>query len=114
RFGTPHRAIYIQIMIAGILVLTGKFDEIVSYFFFIVVAFIGLSVAGLFRLHKRDFDGYTTPLYPVLPIIFLAMTVVVLFFVALQRPLNALGGIAIVLAGIPVYYFLFRPRAKLT
>ena len=71
RFGTPHRAIYIQILIAGLLVLSGTFDQIVSYFFFVVVVFIALSVAGLFKIHKRVFDGYTTPLYPLLADIFL-------------------------------------------
>jgi len=112
-FGTPHRAIYIQILIAGLLVLSGTFEQIVSYFFFVVVVFVALSVAGLFRIHKREFDGYTTPLYPMLPIFFLSITAVVLFFVAMQRPLNALAGVSVVMLGVPVYYFLFRRRTQL-
>jgi APA family basic amino acid/polyamine antiporter len=112
-FGTPHRAIYIQILIAGLLVLSGTFEQIVSYFFFVVVVFVALSVAGLFRIHKREFDGYATPLYPILPIFFLSITAVVLFFVAMQRPLNALAGVSVVIMGIPVYYFLFRRRSEL-
>jgi APA family basic amino acid/polyamine antiporter len=113
RFGTPHRAIYVQILIAGLLVVSGTFDQIVSYFFFVVVVFIGLSVAGLFKIHKRKFDGYTTPLYPLLPIFFLSLTVVVLFFVGMQRPLNAVAGMVVVLFGVPVYYFLFRRRSDI-
>ena len=112
-FGTPHRAIYIQILIAGLLVLSGTFEQIVSYFFFVVVVFIGLSVAGLFKIHKKEFDGYTTPFYPLLPIFFLGLTAVVLFFVGMQRPLNALAGTLVVVLGIPAYYFLFRRRAEL-
>jgi len=112
-FGTPYRATYIQIVIAGLLVVTGTFEQIVGYFFFVVVVFIGLSIAGLFRLHKREFDGYTTPLYPILPLFYLGLTAVVLFFVALQRPINALAGALVVLAGTPVYYFFFRRNSKI-
>jgi APA family basic amino acid/polyamine antiporter len=113
RFKTPYQATYIQILIAGVLVLTGTFEQIVSYFFFVVVVFIALSVAGLFKIHKREFDGYKTPLFPVLPIFFLGLTVVVLFFVAMQRPLNAPAGVVVVLAGIPIYYFFFRGQSKI-
>ena len=100
RFGTPHYATYIQIVIAGLLVLSGTFDQIVSYFFFITVVFIALSVAGLFRIRKRAFDGYHTPLFPLLPLFFLGLTAVVLFFVALQRPVNAVAGVVVVLVGM--------------
>ena len=110
RFGTPYHAIYIQILIAGLLVLTGTFEQIVSYFFFVVVVFIALAVAGLFKIHKREFDGYKTPLFPLLPMFFLGLTGVVLFFVAMQRPINALAGVFVVLAGLPIYYFFFRRR----
>src|SRR5439155_19594191 len=36
RFGTPHRATMIQAGLAAILILSGTFEQIVSYFFFIV------------------------------------------------------------------------------
>jgi len=113
RFGTPHYATYIQIVIAGLLVLSGTFDQIVSYFFFITVVFIALSVAGLFRIRKRAFDGYHTPLFPLLPLFFLGLTAVVLFFVALQRPVNAVAGVVVVLVGMPVYYLFFRSKGTL-
>ncbi|HYJ91345.1 MAG TPA: amino acid permease, partial [Pyrinomonadaceae bacterium] len=112
RFGTPHRATYIQILIAGLLILTGTFEQIVSYFFFVVTVFIALSIAGLFKIHRREFDGYKTPLFPVLPLFFLGLTAVALFFVAMQRPLNALAGVLVVLVGAPVYYFFFRAKVK--
>src|SRR5205085_2011762 len=70
RFETPHRAILIQIALASVLVFSGSFEQIISYFFFIVVFFIALTVAGIFRIHKREFSGYKTFLYPVTPIFF--------------------------------------------
>jgi APA family basic amino acid/polyamine antiporter len=108
RLGTPYLATIVQIFIAVLLVFTGSFDQIVSYFFFVIVVFIALSVAGLFWIHKQTFDGYKVPLFPLLPIFFLSLTTIVLFFIAIERPLNALIGMAVVLVGVPVYYLLFR------
>ena len=108
RFGTPHRATLIQIVIASLLVLSGNFNEIVSYFFFIVVLFVAITVLGLFRIRKRPFDGYRTPMFPFTPIFFLTVTAVVLFFVAMRNPLNTAIGAIVVLLGVPVYYLMFR------
>ena len=52
-FGTPARAIAIQAILASILVALGTFNQIVAYFVFVAVAFLGLTVAGLFRLQSR-------------------------------------------------------------
>lgn len=112
RFGTPHRATYVQMLIAGLLVLSGSFDQIVSYFFFVVVVFIAFSIAGLFIIRKREFDGYKTPFFPITPIFFLLLTAVVLFFVALRSPVNAAAGVVVVIVGIPVYYLFFGSRDK--
>ncbi len=110
RFGTPHRATMIQILIAGLLVLSGSFNEIVSYFFFIVVLFVAITVCGLFRIRQRGFDGYRTPLFPFTPVFFLTITAVVLFFVAMRNPINTAIGAIVVLLGIPVYYLMFRSK----
>lgn len=110
RFGTPHRASLIQIGLAVLLILSGSFNEIIGYFFFIVVLFIALTVAGLFRIRKTDFDGYRTPLFPVTPVFFLLITSVVLLMIAMRSPLQTVIGTAVVLAGIPVYRLFFKGR----
>src|ERR1700687_5211955 len=53
RFGTPANAIVIQGTIASLLVLVGSFEQIISYAIFIVVFFLGLTVASLFVLRPR-------------------------------------------------------------
>ena len=113
RFKTPHRATIIQAALAVVLILSGSFQQIISYFFFIVVLFIAMTVAGLFRIRKREFHGYHTPLYPVTPIIFLAITAVVLFLIGLGNPFQTVLGTAVVLLGLPVYYYLFRKQGDL-
>ncbi len=110
RFGTPHRATIIQMILAAILILSGSFEQIVSYFFFVVVLFIALVVAGLFKVHNKEFTGYRTILYPFTPLFFLIVTAIVLLMIAVGNPFQSLLGVAVVLLGIPVYILFFKQR----
>jgi APA family basic amino acid/polyamine antiporter len=114
RFGTPHRAIIIQVLLASILILLGNFEQILSYFFFVVVLFIVLVAAGLFKIHKREFSGYKTIFYPFTPLFFLMITVLVLLMIAMRNPHQSFFGASVVLLGIPVYYLFFRTNPKST
>ncbi len=113
RFGTPHLATLLQMTLAIILILSGSFNQILAYFFFIVVLFIAMTVAGVFRLHRREHDGYKTWGYPVPPLFFLLVTAVVLMLIAANNPLQTALGVAVVLLGLPVYYLVFA-RHELT
>jgi len=96
------------------LVLSGTFEEIVSYFFFVVLVFIGLTVIGLFLLRRRDTRmlQYSTPGYPFTPIVFLVLLLVMLFLLAAGQPKQSFLGVGVVLIGVPVYYLLFRRRFR--
>jgi len=112
RYGTPARAIIIQAMLASLLVLVGTFNTIISYFVFVVVIFIALTVAALFVLRYKAPAGipYRTPGYPVTPIIFLLLLGLLLFLLGGHSPKQALMGVGVVAMGLPVYYLLFRGR----
>lgn len=112
RYETPARAIALQAVLASLLVVAGSFNEIVSYFIFVVVVFIGLSVAALFKLRREDTNGarYPTPGYPVTPIVFLVMLLVLLVLIAGNNPTQAFLGVAVVSLGLPVYLFLYRNK----
>ncbi len=111
RFGTPARAIAIQAGIASLYVAFGTFNQIIGYFVFVTVLFVGLTVAGLFRIRRRaPAAAYRTWGYPVTPVLFLVLVAVVLFLVAARNRLQAGLGVGIVAIGVPVYYLLFRRR----
>jgi APA family basic amino acid/polyamine antiporter len=112
RFGTPARAIALQAILASILVWLGNFNQIISYFIFVVIIFIALTVAALFVL-RRDQPkalGYLTPGYPVTPALFLLMVSCLLLLLGSNNPKQSLLGVAVVALGIPVYYLFFRRR----
>jgi APA family basic amino acid/polyamine antiporter len=113
RFGTPARAIVMQAALASLLVLLGSFNQIISYFLFVVVLFITLTVAGLFVLRRgQRAASYLTPLYPFTPILYLLLSAVLLFLLASSSPMQALLGVVVVALGLPVYYLVFRRRAE--
>jgi basic amino acid/polyamine antiporter, APA family len=110
RYGTPARAIILQAALASLLVALGTFDQIVSYFIFVVVIFIALTVAALFVL-RRKFStegGYLTPAYPATPILFLLLITLLLFLLGTNNPRQAFLGVAVVASGLPFYYLIFR------
>ncbi|MGE5125185.1 MAG: APC family permease [Betaproteobacteria bacterium] len=109
RTGAPVRAIAIQAALAALLVALGTFDAIVAYFVFVTVAFLALTVAGLFRLRRTSPAApYATPLYPLTPILFLASVALVLALLAAGRPREAALGVGIVALGLPAYRLLTR------
>ena len=109
RLGTPVAAIALLAVLACLLIAVGTFSDIVAYFIFITVAFIAASVAGLYRLPPPA-SGYRTPLRRVTPAVFIALCALLLVMLLAGRPVQALLGLAVVAAGIPVYRGL-RSRA---
>ena len=112
RFGTPARAIALQALLASLLVALGGFNQIISYFIFVVVIFIALTVGALFVLRRRPShtEGYRTPGYPVTPLVFLVLVGLLLFLLASSNVTQSFLGVSVVALGIPVYYFLFRRK----
>lgn len=112
RFGTPARAIALQALLASVLVALGSFNQIISYFIFVVVVFIALTVAALFVLRRKQFGrpGYLTPGFPVTPIVFLVLVVALIFLLGSNSPKQSFLGVGVVALGIPVYYLLFARR----
>jgi APA family basic amino acid/polyamine antiporter len=113
RFNTPARSIALQALLACMLVLSGTFEQIISYFFFVVLVFIWLTVFGLFLLRRRGTTQleYSTPGYPFTPIVFLVLLFVMLFLLGMGQPKQSFLGVGVVLLGVPVYYLIFKRRS---
>lgn len=115
RFGTPARAIIIQGAVACVLVAIGSFQQIIAYFFFVVVFFLGLTVASLFNLRRRPQkpeEVILTPGYPATPAVFLILIAIMLVLLAMRSPREAALGSAVVLAGWPVYNWVISKRSN--
>ena len=116
RFGTPANAIFIQGLVASVLVSLGSFQQIISYFIFVAVVFLTLTGAGLFIVRSHDHGSapaFLTPAYPLPLAVFLILMSLLLALLALHSPREALLGSVVVLAGLPVYGALQR-KATMT
>jgi APA family basic amino acid/polyamine antiporter len=114
RFGTPVRAIVLQSAMASLLVVLGTFKEIVAYFIFVTVIFIGLTVGAVLVLRKRQADApaFKTPGYPITPIVFLTLIAVLLLLLATHNPEQAFLGVGVVALGAPVYQVIFHKKHR--
>ena len=112
RFGTPARAIALQATLACLLVWLGSFDQVIAYFVFVTIAFVGLTVAGLYRLPRARDGAPHASLHRATPIAFLALLATLMALLGAGRPIQAASGVAVVALGAPVYLLLVAPRRR--
>jgi APA family basic amino acid/polyamine antiporter len=106
RNGVPVYALLLQYAIVVILVLSSRFDQIITYMGFILSLCTFLTVLGVFILRWKKPDmprPYKTWGYPVTPIVFLLVTGWMLIFVMKDKPAESLAGLATVLTGLVIY-----------
>lgn len=116
RFETPHVAIVVQGVWVSVLALSGSYEILFSYVIFAAWIFYGMAVLGVIVLRRKAPDAprpYKMWGYPITPLLFAGIS---FWFVAntiASKPGPSLAGLAIVAAGIPVYY-LWRRIASLS
>ena len=105
KHGIPVIATWVHVIIAVALALTGSFEKILVYAGFVLQLMASLTVATSLFLRNKEKGAYTSPLKPWLQIIFLLFNAWVLIFTLINRPVESLIGIGILLAGLTVYFF---------
>lgn len=113
-FRTPHRAIALQAVWSSVLVATGTYAQLFSRVIYTEWIFFALMAAGLLILRRRkDYvPRYTAWGFSVVPVTFIVAAVAVAVRQIVSAPLDSLIGLALVAAGLPVYFvWARRPRA---
>jgi APA family basic amino acid/polyamine antiporter len=105
RSGSPARATLLLAAIATLFVALGTFEQIVAFFMCTTLAFIALAAAALLVLQRgRGPRAADVPLVPrMAPVLFILLVAVVVMLVAVNRPVQALAGAAVVLLGWPAH-----------
>jgi APA family basic amino acid/polyamine antiporter len=109
RFRTPAAAIVAQGAWSGVLVLSGTLSQLVAYTGFAVVLFAGIAVSAVFVLRQRrpdDARPFRALGYPWAPAIFVLASAAMVVNEIWRNPRPALAGIALIVAGIPIYYLV--------
>src|SRR5262249_14899297 len=104
--GNPKAAILFETFIALFFILTATFEQVLVYIGFTLTIFSILAVGGLFILRRQPWngEGYRTWGYPFTPLAFLAFNLLMMFFLLVTRPFEAIAGLITVLSGLPVYF----------
>jgi basic amino acid/polyamine antiporter, APA family len=115
RFRTPATAILVQGAWASVLALTGTYQQIITYTAFPNYVFLSLAVVGLIVLRRREPDlprPFRVPLYPLTPLLFLAIFGWYLVNSLMYSFRDTAVGIGLTLAGLPLYFYWARRSAR--
>lgn len=113
--GVPAWALYAQMIWASILCLSGTYGALLDYTIFAALLFYALTVAGIFRLRVKMPDAerpYRAVGYPVIPALYVVLALAIAVILLIYKTENTLPGLAIVLLGIPVYFWQRRNARK--
>ena len=111
----PEYALWIQAGVACLLCLSGRYGDLLTMVSFVVVIFYILTIVGIFILRKKRPDAlrpYKAFGYPVLPVIYILLALAFCIGLVWTAPKYSLWGLAIVLAGIPLYYIAVASHKK--
>ena len=110
RFDMPHWAIILQAGWSVFLVLVSTFVEIVQYISISLSIFSMMTVAGIFVLRRRyPTSPFRIPFYPLPPLIFIAVTAWMIYYMFRQDPKIIYYSVATMIPGF-VLYFSIRKK----
>jgi len=115
RTRVPVIAIVLQSVWTMVIALSGRYEQILNYVIAMDFLFFGLTATTIFVFRRRAAhgemsasDGYRVPGHPASTAIFIAICWWVVGNTIYRYPQNSLTGFALLLAGIPVYWFWSR------
>lgn len=113
RFKTPYVAILLACGLGMAMVMTQTFEQLTDTFVLAMWPFYGLSVAAIYRLRRSQPHlqrPYKVVGYPVVPAIFVLASFYLVLNALITDPKWTSIVFGVVLAGLPVYYAVFRPK----
>ena len=112
KYQTPSLAIVLQSTWAIALTLTGTYGQLLDYVVFADWIFFGLTVASVFVFRRTMPDAprpFRTWGYPVTPALFVIAAIAIVFSVIRVSPVQSAIGAALMIAGVPAFYYLEDP-----
>jgi len=110
RFKTPYVAILLAAVLGMALVMSRSFERLTDTFVLAIWPFYALGVAAIYRL-RRDRPELPRPYraigYPVVPAVFIASVAAFVVNSLVSDTINSVMTFAVILAGLPVYQFVF-------
>jgi basic amino acid/polyamine antiporter, APA family len=110
--GAPAYAILFQLAVATLMLFTRSFEAVLDFIQFALLFCSFFTVLGVIKLRITRPDlprPYRAWGYPVTPVIFLLVTLFMMYYLAVDRPLQSFLGALIMVSGLLIYA-VFRKR----
>ena len=109
RTHVPIRALVVQCFWACVVALSGEYDTLTDYAIFALTLFYALVAGSIFIYRRREPNTerpYRTWGYPVVPILFLIVSVALIIQTIMNTPRQSAIGLGLILVGVPVYWII--------
>jgi len=111
KFNVPSRSLWVQGAWASLLCISGQYGDLLDMISFVIVLFYMLTVAGVMWMRWKQ-PGverpYRTFLYPLTPLLYLAIGGLFCVLLILYKPQYTWPGLILILIGLPVYYLVSK------
>ena len=115
--GVPALAILFQLAIVTVLLLSQSFESILEFIQFSLTISSFLTVLGVIVLRYTQPElprPYRVWGYPLTPVLFLGVSLFMMINLALQRPVQSLAGVGMMLTGLVIYGLSLRYQRNRT
>ncbi len=118
RFHTPSAALIAQLLLSIVLLLfAGSFRQLFSLAIFAEWLFYMIAASTVFVLRRKEPSTprpYRAWGYPLVPAIFISAAAVLLYYTFTENIRNSAWGLAVIVAGVPVYGYFAKKREAAT
>jgi basic amino acid/polyamine antiporter, APA family len=116
RFHTPGNALLLQAAWTSVLILSSRFEQLLTYATVVIVGFSAITVSSVFvlRWHQPTLPrSYRVWGYPWMPALYILGSGGILLNAVWERPLECLWGAGLCVAGVPPYRWWRRLQRHL-
>ncbi|HXG54399.1 MAG TPA: amino acid permease [Vicinamibacterales bacterium] len=107
-YRTPHVAVATLTGWSIVLALSGTYEQLFTYVMFASILFsvaAGVALFVLRRTHASHDRPYRAWGYPLVPAVFVLGSAAFVLNTLMERPVESLTGLVLVVTGIPVYWY---------
>jgi APA family basic amino acid/polyamine antiporter len=94
------------------MVLSGTFDQILTYMGFCLGIFPILAVLGVFKLRDDSSGRIRSTLYKVAAVLFASVSLAILVLAYFERPIESSIALVTVVAGVPFYLSFAKAKRR--
>ena len=111
RFHTPGNALLMQAVWTSLLILSGTFEQLLTYATIVIVSISAVTVSAVFVLRRQRPDlprPYHVWGYPWMPVLYVVGSAGIFVNALWERPVECLLGAGLCAAGVPAYWWWRR------